>query len=1472
MRDTTPFRVQRRFLRILRMLLAVSGGSLGARAAGTDPVPDLDGAHWVWTEPGAAASAPAATHAFRTSWALPPLPEGVSARLTVTADNLHEVFLNGAPVCRNLTEPNAWNRPVTAAVGTQLRPGINALAVSAANTAPGPAGLIAKLAIELGEARREVIVTDGEWRCSDRPSAEWRTPAFDDSRWARVSVLGPLGIPPWGDMGLPASSRPPLDFAGAAWIWHGEEGSPLGAFPEGARYFRAAFRAPGSLRGGRAEILIAADNLFTLHLNGKRVGRGSEWNEPCRYDVTRFLVPGENRLAVLATNTLNGPAGVLAKLVLARPGDDPILLASGKAWKTHFEAFPGWETPDFDDSGWAPARVLAPYGEGPWGTRLTIPREAEAQYEFPRAAALDDPLFRPGVVFIQGALSMGAAGQNFIQNIGVSRAYTEFDTPSPAALGERLYALEPFAPGGRVRLLHDAAGGVLGSPCVSYEGRTVYFTMAPRGEPFFHLFAVGLDGTGLRQVTAGPVHDFDPAEMPDGRLVFASTRLGTAEEYHGVAAFCLFTCQPDGSAIQPLTRHIVGDREPCITADGGLAFIRCDNFMERAKVETHIHRTRLDGSCGDLAIGPDRPPIDFHGRTAAETSSRWLRIFGAGSPAPLPDGRLAAISESGVVVSAQRRGVRVSAYVPYDLSALPDGRLLCTAHDRARFCVLDPADGSVAEVVNSEELALPDSGREPPRRGFIREDVHSVVFAGPRPRPRALPDLVGPEAAAAVAPTGYLYCQNVRNTRHRAADAGRIRAIRVYEGRPFSLVPTSTIYAHIGTEGRELGTVPLAADGSFYVEVPADRALALQAVDAEGRGIINEMSWIYVRPGERRACIGCHAGTQSAPPAGTILAAAARPLRLLGRGEPHRFRANNAANGGVLNMQMRRFREAASINLYRQESLDAPAVAAPLPPGRAGEVAGLCDGLRGGSAVEREGAVRRLAVLRDRRAVPSLVHALRDASAEVRAGAAVALASCGDRRAVPPLFEALSDPHPVVAQGAHMALAQLTGLELTFDAFAADRGKQAEHWRAALDPPDWVSIETDLCRRLEAGDPSDLQRAAEALGHVGGRAGAEALLDALGRHADGDLRLVESIARALGYLRDPRAVPALAAVLRDNARRSAGKGAREFGAAQRPVYLAAAAAEALGWMDSDAAEAVLVEAFPGLGHFQEYTSACGDHGWLVGCHSSVLHYRFLEAFDALGTTLPETSVPPLLRSLPMDKDRGLLHERDSYETLTARVLQRSSCAGAAIESCLAALGDPGARSEPALIEAVSVSPHAEAHVRPHSPPARAAQVLSVICLDRGYAPRVRERLAAFLDQGPSETRSWVCFLLIRLLGSLRDREAVALLRRVLAEEPDEAAMGTTQPPNHWVYTAWKPFFRAAAARALGDIGADDTADLLVATIRNPGNAPAVRQEAARALARLGLDAETTAGLRSLAESCPDLPSRLALLEACMPPP
>ena len=58
--------------------------------------------------------------------------------------------------------------------------------------------------------------------------------------------------------------------------------------------------------------------------------------------------------------------------------------------------------------------------------------------------------------------------------------------------------------------------------------------------------------------------------------------------------------------------------------------------------------------------------------------------------------------------------------------------------------------------------------------------------------------------------------------------------------------------------GAPAGSVAIASDGSVAAIVPAQRALAWQSTDANGTPVVRERYWVSVKPGEVRACGGCH--------------------------------------------------------------------------------------------------------------------------------------------------------------------------------------------------------------------------------------------------------------------------------------------------------------------------------------------------------------------------------------------------------------------------------------------------------------------------------------------------------------------------------------------------------------------------------------------------------------------------------------
>jgi len=60
------------------------------------------------------------------------------------------------------------------------------------------------------------------------------------------------------------------------------------------------------------------------------------------------------------------------------------------------------------------------------------------------------------------------------------------------------------------------------------------------------------------------------------------------------------------------------------------------------------------------------------------------------------------------------------------------------------------------------------------------------------------------------------------------------------------------------------GTAPVEQDGSFFVRVPADRAIRFALLDANGAVLRKERGWFWIRRGEQRICVGCHEGPERA--------------------------------------------------------------------------------------------------------------------------------------------------------------------------------------------------------------------------------------------------------------------------------------------------------------------------------------------------------------------------------------------------------------------------------------------------------------------------------------------------------------------------------------------------------------------------------------------------------------------------------
>jgi hypothetical protein len=107
-----------------------------------------------------------------------------------------------------------------------------------------------------------------------------------------------------------------------------------------------------------------------------------------------------------------------------------------------------------------------------------------------------------------------------------------------------------------------------------------------------------------------------------------------------------------------------------------------------------------------------------------------------------------------------------------------------------------------------------------------------------------------------------------------------IRSLRIFQALP-KTTPTANEprIGHANAEGARmlLGTVRVEPDGSAWFRVPARKPLYFQAVDAQGRAVQGMRSVVYLQPGERRACVGCHEPRGVSPSRHAAAALAQKP-------------------------------------------------------------------------------------------------------------------------------------------------------------------------------------------------------------------------------------------------------------------------------------------------------------------------------------------------------------------------------------------------------------------------------------------------------------------------------------------------------------------------------------------------------------------------------------------------------------------
>jgi len=434
-------------------------------------------------------------------------------------------------------------------------------------------------------------------------------------------------------------------------------------------------------------------------------------------------------------------------------------------------------------------------------------------------------------------------------------------------------------------LLDDPRGGVR-DPHVHYGGRKILFSYRKGGSPYYHLHEINADGTGLRQLTDGPFDDIEPAYLPCGDIVFASSRCRRWVACWYVHVAILYRCDGDGGNLRPLSSNAVTESTPAVLPDGRVLYTRWE-YVDRSQIAYHHLWTMNPDGTAQMAFFGNMHPTGRRMNARKIAGTKLYRFDNVAGAEVMIDARPIPGTDEVVAIFSPGHGRREHAgpVVIVDPKAGPDAvplaRRISRSGDLRDPCPLSAGHFLVAR--RREVLVMDRAGHAVPlhaiRCKYPGVEVHEPVPLRPRPREPVIPSRVDPAKT-----TGVLVLADVTRGRKMAGvEPGEVRRLLVLEQlpAPVHMSPGFDGITHWGTFTltRIVGTVPVEADGSACMELPAMRSLFFVALDGRDLSVKRMQSFLTVRPGERTGCVGCHEARTEVPRAGRHLLALARPPR-----------------------------------------------------------------------------------------------------------------------------------------------------------------------------------------------------------------------------------------------------------------------------------------------------------------------------------------------------------------------------------------------------------------------------------------------------------------------------------------------------------------------------------------------------------------------------------------------------------------
>ncbi len=433
-----------------------------------------------------------------------------------------------------------------------------------------------------------------------------------------------------------------------------------------------------------------------------------------------------------------------------------------------------------------------------------------------------------------------------------------------------------------ITTLLESKDGVIRDPELSYDGTKIVFSMRLSKEGFYHIYEMDVDGKNLKQLTrANSVSDIDPAYLPDGSIVFSSTRQPKYCMCNRHIMANLFRMEADGANIEQIGMSTLFEGHAHVLSDGRILYDRWEYVDRNFGDAQGLWTVNPDGTKHSIYYGNNTasPGGVIDARQIPDTDL-VVCVFAACHEQPW--GALAVLD--------RKKGVdgkdSVVTLLPVSTRPLLDHGHLDSFQDlthmpyfvedpfplnKDNFLVSSSPIGDAPKKSKSGLFVMSTDGK----RELILEGEKGLfdpMIIEARPKPPMIPSQRSTEKGM-----GVFYVQNVYEGTHmqgvKAGEAKYLRVIESPEKRTWTRggwggqgEQAPAVNWHSFEVKRILGDVEISPDGSANFKAPSGKFLYFQLLDKDKKMIQSMRSGTMLMSGEVNGCIGCHEDRLNVPP------------------------------------------------------------------------------------------------------------------------------------------------------------------------------------------------------------------------------------------------------------------------------------------------------------------------------------------------------------------------------------------------------------------------------------------------------------------------------------------------------------------------------------------------------------------------------------------------------------------------------